>query len=152
MNPSYTFIFGKPADDEVGRWLEGCVAAKAAGYQFTADLIFRYSTAPGWLQNRVSMEVDRDFHPYDFASFVELLSGGRFETVSRVLELNETKDLGAAGANEILDATQRKSFSPDTQSPSLSKELASLEIRLDQIYKQQRLSLAFARVPWGKRS
>lgn len=145
MNPSFDFIFGEPPDHGIGRWLQGAVVPVDTGFRITTDLIFRYSTAPAWLQNRVVIEVDRPFDPGDFAAYLELLSTGSFETASRAVVLSQITDLDPAVASAILKTSAERSDAADQASLALLKELAGLGNQLEQVAKRERMQLAFAR-------
>ena len=144
MSLRFDFIFGEPVDGRVGRWLRGAVVTKGLGYSVMIDLVFRYSAAPGVLQNRISLDVDRPFDAGDFAAILNLLTTANLETTSRELEVRETKDLDLAGVSAIRNAVDRFS-ALDTQQSLKLPELTSLTQQLEQIRKRERMSLAFAR-------
>lgn len=145
MNPGFDFIFGEPPDHGIGRWLHGAVVPVGTGFKLTADLIFRYSTAPAWLQNRVVIEVDRPFDPGDFVAYLKLASSGLFETASRALALSQIRDLDPADASAILEASADRIDAADQASLALLKELAGLGNQLEQVAKRERMQMAFAR-------
>jgi hypothetical protein len=148
VNASFNFIFGKPAGDGVGRWVEGTVNAAKSGYTFLADLLIRHSDAV--LQcHPVRLKVDRPSHADDFAAYLRSVSTGKFETVSRILGLYETKELDPVGAAAIFDATSIWVDPWDHEGVSLLEDLASLGDQLDQLHKRERLSLAIAKFSGG---
>lgn len=146
MSPSFDFIFGKPAGDGAGRWIEGSAVETPRGYDFMARLMVRHPD--GVLQcHRVGLVVDRPFCAEDFTAYVRVMSTGKFETVSRVLGLYETKELDPTGAAAIFEATAVWIDPWDHECVHLLQDLAALGDQLEQIYKRETLGHAIANLP-----
>ena len=144
MSPSFDFIFGRPAGESSGRWIEGSVIGARGGYRFTASLWRRLS--PSTVQSHpVRLDVARSFCADDFAAYLRLVSTGTFETASRALEFDKAKELDPATASSITDAAAAGVDPSKPQSSPLQGDLASLGEQLDQVRKRELLGLALAR-------
>lgn len=145
MSPSFDFSFGKPAGEGSGRWIEGSVVGASGGYRFTAKLWRRLS--PSTVQSHpVRLDVDRPFSADDCAAYLQLVSTGRFETASRILEFDKAQELDPAAAALIREAAAVWVDPSEHQRLPLLRDLTSLGEQLDQVWKRERLGLAFARV------
>lgn len=146
MNPSFNFIFGKPAGDGAGRWVEGSVEQEGAGYSFVARLMVRYS--PMLLQcHPVKLKAERPFAPEDFAAYLRLVTTGQFNTVTRTLGLYETSELDSSAASAIFEATNVWLDPWDHNSLLLLQDLASLGEQLQHLRNREKLSLAITMGP-----
>lgn len=150
MNPSFNFIFGKPANEGSGRWVEGTIAQNGCGYKFTVRLMLRrgaiLSCQPAWI------EIDRPFAATDFAAYLRLVSAGPLTTVTRACSLYETRDLETEMATAIFEATAEWVDPWDHESLPLLNELALLGDRLEQARKREMLHLAISNSWHGTRT
>lgn len=146
MGPSFDYMFGKAAGDEVGRWVQGAVVADELGYRFTAELCIRLPASdPLWHRSSVCLEVRRPFNAVDFAAFLRLVSSGTFETATPVLGLYETNNLDPSAAGAIFNAIAVWIDPWDHTSLSLLQDLVFLGNQLELVSKREELSLASAR-------
>jgi len=145
MSPSFDFSFGKPAGEGPGRWIEGSVVCARGGYRFTAGLWRRLS--PSTVQSHpVRLDVDRPFSADDFAAYLQLVSTGRFETATRVLEFEKVQELDPAAASSITEAAAVWVDPSEHQGSPLQGDLTSLGEQLEQVTKRELLGLALSRV------
>lgn len=144
MNPSFKFVFGKPAGDCVGRWIMGSVMETPAGYRFTADLILSYAMPSDWMLHRVWLDVDRAFDARDFAAYLRLLSTGKFKTGSRVLSVHETEGLDPVSVSTICEAVTAYRDPQAREILPWPEGLVSLRDQLEQVKKKEMISRAVA--------
>ena len=150
MNPSFDFIFGRPANEGPGRWVEGSVTGNGCGYKFTARLMLRRGATLSC--QTVWLEIDRPFAASDFAAYLRLVSTGPFATATRVCGLYETKGVDPEAAAAIFEATAKWVDPWDQETLPLLEELALLGDKLEQARKRESLHLAVSMFRQGTRT
>ncbi len=144
MSPSFDFIFGKPAHDGDGRWIEGTVVESDLGYRFIAELSLRCSSIH-CEENSVWTDACRNFQASEFAAFLRFLSTGRLKTTSRVLVLYNMSGLDPDSTSAIFNATAVWAQPWEHQSLPMQQNLVVLQGQLARWRKRARQIERFRR-------
>jgi len=136
-NVKFDYVFGKPAEGQFGQWAEGNVARSPDGHLFVAHLWY---FAPGAVFgcHRIDLDVAGPFHTTAFASFLDNIGKGRFETATHELNLNDVEGLDAERSNQISSILARRGQGAAVG--GLDREqIASLTAKLEQVRRRELL-------------
>lgn len=137
----FDFAFGQPSGDHAGRWVNGTVTIEDQGFIVEFHLHARGARSYGC--QSFEFRVARAFDPVDFAAILDAISTGRFQTVTRKLELTK---IDAGLESSIREVTENWPISSVDPSSPLANDLVRLREQLENIRRREMLNLAVARL------